>query len=117
MRILIPPSNSSSDCDAADADCAPNKGVKLNIVVVISSGYIDDPTLSFPWQNFTKADEVGCVMVVFGQTNNEVEASTSAVQRADPQRLVTCPVPKLEPKMGRTLTAQVPCENRNAPSM
>jgi hypothetical protein len=63
----------------------------LNIVVVISSGYIGDPVLSFPWQRSGETDEVGLVVVVFGQTNKEVEASTSAVQHADPQRLVTCP--------------------------
>jgi hypothetical protein len=36
MRILIPPSNSRSDCDADEADCAPSKGVKLNMVAVFS---------------------------------------------------------------------------------
>jgi hypothetical protein len=36
MRILMPPSNSSSDCDAEEVDWAPSKGVKLNIVAVFS---------------------------------------------------------------------------------
>lgn len=31
MRILMPPSSSSRDCDAAEADCAPRRGVKLNM--------------------------------------------------------------------------------------
>jgi hypothetical protein len=35
ISTLIPPSNSSKDCEAGDADCAPSKGVKLNIVAVI----------------------------------------------------------------------------------
>ncbi|KAH0357227.1 hypothetical protein KCU81_g140, partial [Aureobasidium melanogenum] len=30
-RILTPPSSSSSDCDAADSDWAPNSGVKVNM--------------------------------------------------------------------------------------
>jgi hypothetical protein len=36
MRILTPPSNSRSDCDAAEADCAPSKGVKLNMIDAFS---------------------------------------------------------------------------------
>lgn len=36
MRILMPPSNSSNDCDAVDSDWAPNNGVKLNIAAPYS---------------------------------------------------------------------------------
>lgn len=35
ISTFTPPSNSSSDCDAGDADCAPSRGVKLNMVVAI----------------------------------------------------------------------------------
>lgn len=31
----MPPSSSSSDCDAAELDCAPSNEVKLNIVVAL----------------------------------------------------------------------------------
>lgn len=31
---LMPPSNSSSNCDAGDADYAPSSGVKVNMVLV-----------------------------------------------------------------------------------
>lgn len=34
IRILVPPSNSSSDCTAGDSDCAPSKGVKVNISII-----------------------------------------------------------------------------------
>jgi hypothetical protein len=42
MRILMPPSNSSSDCDAAEADCAPSKGVKLNMATMFNWRYRHD---------------------------------------------------------------------------
>lgn len=29
----MPPSSSRSDCEAVEADCAPRRGVKLNIIV------------------------------------------------------------------------------------
>lgn len=42
MRICMPPSNSSSDCDAGEALCAPRRGVKLNMAAVASSFGICD---------------------------------------------------------------------------
>jgi len=35
---LTPPSSSSKDCDAAELDCAPSKGVKLNIEAAPTTG-------------------------------------------------------------------------------
>lgn len=32
MRILTPPSSSSSEEEAGEADCAPSRGVKVNMV-------------------------------------------------------------------------------------
>jgi hypothetical protein len=34
---LMPPSNSSNDCDAGDADCAPKSGVKVNMLSSVRS--------------------------------------------------------------------------------
>jgi hypothetical protein len=38
----MPPSNSSKDCDAGDADCAPRRGVKLNMAAVSSRWVVSD---------------------------------------------------------------------------
>lgn len=38
-RILMPPSSSSIDCEAFDGDdCAPRRGVKLNMLGVCAAG-------------------------------------------------------------------------------
>ena len=34
MSTLTPPSSSSNDCEADESDCAPSRGVKLNMLAV-----------------------------------------------------------------------------------